>query len=78
VKATGQFNDYDVTPITIESGDFVVGFYVFNPPQTYPAALDTNAPYAKRSYTSIDGNTFTTLDGNFGIRALATVSSGGR
>jgi hypothetical protein len=45
-------------------------------------ALDTNAPYAKRSYTSIDGATFTvyqgTTDGNFGIRALATVSGGGR
>ena len=58
----------------------MVGFYVFNPPQTYPVALDTNAPYAQRSYTSIDGTTFTvfqgTPGGNFGIRALATVSSG--
>jgi hypothetical protein len=75
VRETGRFNEYDVSPITIESGDFVVGFHLRVQPETRPAAVDsTNAP-AGRGYISTDGRLFSTagVNGVFGFRAVVTL-----
>ncbi len=78
VLATGRFNEYEVSPLTIASGDFLVGFSVFNRPRIYPMAVDTTRPQG-RSYISIDGTDFrllrsvSNLDGNHGIRAVIEV-----
>jgi hypothetical protein len=86
VGTLDTFNTYNVSPITITSGDFVVGFNTNNPPNVFPMALDTATPSKQRSYVSTDGVTFGLLDsfgqsgGNFGIRAtvdLQSTTSGG-
>jgi hypothetical protein len=76
VNAINAMNDYDVAPITITSGDFIVGFSVTNPRDIYPIATDTSSPSRQRSYLGTDPNAFRLLDGipgampgNFGIRA---------
>ena len=43
VVSSDKFNSYDVAPVTIQSGDFVVGFFALNPPNVYPIALDTSS-----------------------------------
>jgi hypothetical protein len=71
VGAVGQFNSYDTPVTTIQSGDFVLGFTSANPPNVFPAALDTTPPNRQRSYVSLDGVSFQLLDtGNLGIRAV--------
>jgi hypothetical protein len=81
VAGVDQFNSFTVTPITIQSGDFVVGFSAPNPANFYLMAVDTSSGSKQRSYLSTDGSTFTPIDfypdlaGNFGIRA--TVDVGG-
>ncbi|MBI1744239.1 hypothetical protein HYR54_14390 [Candidatus Acetothermia bacterium] len=82
VKALNQFNQYDLSPTTINSGDFVVGFLTNNPSGIYPIDQDTTAPSQGRSYLSTNGTQFFVVDsyganlaGNFAIRA--TVSLGG-
>jgi hypothetical protein len=78
IPAVGAFNDYTVAPITINSGDFVVGFEAQNPAGILPADLDQTSPSKRRSYTSNDGATYNLLDsspgagGNLGIRAVVT------
>ncbi|HMX26525.1 MAG TPA: putative Ig domain-containing protein, partial [Blastocatellia bacterium] len=58
VGTLGTFVRYDLPqPITIQAGDFVVGYTFPNGGQT--ALLDTTAPQG-RSYTSSDGLNFTT------------------
>ena len=58
VSTLGSFVKYDLPqPITIQSGDFVVGYNFPNGGQT--ALLDTSAPQG-RSYSSSDGLNFTT------------------
>jgi uncharacterized protein (TIGR03437 family) len=82
VSALGAFNTYTLpSPITITSGDFVVGFAVVNPPGLYPADEDQISRSQGRSYISSDGATFSVIDsygaglaGNFGIRAVVTVN----
>ncbi len=82
VNATGQLNTYDVTPLTIQSGDFVVGFFVANPPNFFIMAEDTSSGSKQRSYLSTDGITFTLVDtiggiaGNFAIRATVDLGAG--
>ena len=81
ITALGAFNTYTLpTPITVTSGDFVVGFNVVDPQGIFPADEDQANKSQGRSYVSTDGNTFTVVDsfgatvaGNFGIRALVTV-----
>jgi len=83
VGTPGTFSSYTVAPITINSGDFVVGFVVDNPVNVYPADEDTDSAIQGRSYYSIDGSSFGLLDlasgvgGNLAIRATVTVSGGG-
>jgi subtilisin-like proprotein convertase family protein len=81
ISALNQFNTYPVAPVTINSGDFVVGFS-FNIPPTgaFPAATDTTAPHQGRSYLSTDGTTFSIVGSagsprNNGIRAIALIGS---
>jgi uncharacterized protein (TIGR03437 family) len=76
VQAIGQFNTYNVSPLTITSGDFVVGYKITHSGSVFPYALDTTPPSQRRSYRSLDGVTFNIIDdipqttaGNYGIRA---------
>ncbi|MEZ5354361.1 MAG: hypothetical protein R2762_17125 [Bryobacteraceae bacterium] len=76
VTAFNNFVEFDVPPITVQSGSFVVGFTVANPPGVLPAAVDTSSMSARRSYVSSDGLNFFLLDeiqgvgpGNLMIRA---------
>ena len=79
VLGLGTFSNYNVPPITITSGDFVVGFMTQNPAGILPADLDQISPSQKRSYFSLDGVTYTPLDnsaataGNLAIRAVVTL-----
>jgi uncharacterized protein (TIGR03437 family) len=76
VETVGIFHVYQVTPVTINSGDFVVGFRATHPAGQLPLAIDRTAPMNRRSYISQNGTTFTILDdaipeiaGNLMIRA---------
>ncbi|MBI4904896.1 MAG: choice-of-anchor D domain-containing protein [Acidobacteria bacterium] len=76
VASVDGFSDVPVTPVTIQSGDFVVGFSIANRQNVFPAVLDVSPPSRQRSYTSADGVTFQLIDtnpalrpGNLGIRA---------
>jgi hypothetical protein len=76
VRELDQFNRYDVPSLTIDSGDFVVGFGIQAQEDVFPGALDTTSPQG-RSYLSTDGVHFDRLknvdrasDGNWGIGAI--------
>jgi hypothetical protein len=76
VLALGQFVTYTVPDITINSGDFLVGFKITHPAGQFPIALDGTAPLNHRSYVSFNAVTFPHIEdanlrlvGNFGIRA---------
>jgi hypothetical protein len=56
--AADRFETFAVPPITISSGDFVVGFVVNNPVGLFPMSYDTTAPAQRRSYVSPDGGGF--------------------
>lgn len=77
VQALDQFNVYDIPPITIDSGDFVVGFQRTLAAREFPFVLDETPPTKQRSYLSSNGTSFTlvtdpsiNVPGNFGIRAI--------
>jgi hypothetical protein len=76
VQALGQFSVHDVPDVTINSGDFIVGFRMTHIRNQFPIALDSTAPFIHRSYVSTNGTTFIHIEdaglvliGNFGIRA---------
>lgn len=76
VQALAAFNVYNVTPLTINSGDFVVGYKITHDASVFPFALDTTPPSQRRSYRSLDGTVYQIIDdiagstpGNYGIRA---------
>jgi hypothetical protein len=79
VGVRGGFNELTLaTPLTITSGDFVVGFTTRNPAGIYPMATGVTPPLRQRSYIGTDGINFTIIDnvsrslaGNFAIRAIA-------
>ncbi len=82
VGAVNQFNHYSITPITINSGDFVVGFGIAATAGQFPGLRDTTAPNMGRSYASSDGLTFSTIDslgfaGDLPLRAQVFIGSGG-
>ncbi len=61
---------YPITPLTIGSGDFVLGVLFNNPPGLFPIASDTSSTKQKRSYYSFNGESFILFeDHNFFIRA---------
>ncbi len=73
----GRFTDYLVPPVTISSGDFVVGFRLVNPAGVFPMANDTSSAYRGRSYLGTGGGNLQLVDsiagvtpGNFLIRAV--------
>ncbi|HEX9002016.1 MAG TPA: zinc-dependent metalloprotease family protein, partial [Blastocatellia bacterium] len=64
-----QFNEYFFPPITITSGDFVVGFRMPGPVSNI-MATDNTSTNQQRSYVSPDGTGYFTFPfGNFLIRA---------
>jgi uncharacterized protein (TIGR03437 family) len=75
VQALGQFNIYNVPALTINSGDFVVGYIITHATGVFPFAVDTTPPSQRRSYRSTNGGaTYQIIDdigtaGNYGIRA---------
>jgi hypothetical protein len=76
VQALNQFNVYSVPNLTINSGDFVVGFRYTPSSGVYPVVFDRTPPARGRSYGSGDGISFVLQDtyganfaGNAGIRA---------
>lgn len=78
VQALDQFTTYTVPSVTINSGDFVVGFRYTSTGAAFPFSLDQTQPSRQRSYVSTGGS-FVLVDsvgfpGNLGIRALANVS----
>jgi len=82
VNQVGGFNTYAITtPLTIASGDFIIGVQVDNPVGIYPQDLDTLTPSQQRSYYAAGTLSFTQLDtisgaaGNLGIRAIVTLGS---
>lgn len=73
VQQVGAFNVINIPPLTISSGDFVVGIRLTQAANVFPFALDTTRSKT-RSYRSLDGVTFELIDsigsfGNYGIRA---------
>lgn len=82
ISAVETFVEVPVTAITINSGDFLVGFAAANPAGVYPAVVD-GAASKQRSYIGSDGANFSLLDstsvgaGNFGIRAKVDLGPGG-
>jgi len=81
VAQTNAINAYNVTPLTINSGDFLVGFAVDNAEGIYPADLDIDSGSKRGSYVSPDGATYYLIDtlnaslaGNLGIRAVVSIA----
>ncbi|MEN3334181.1 MAG: hypothetical protein V7641_3546 [Blastocatellia bacterium] len=71
VQTRWAYNTYAIAPITITSGDFVVGFYMVKPAGVSSnLSMDGTAPFAGRSYFSGDGTNFTQDGGslNYMIR----------
>ncbi len=80
VSAQGTYANYGINPITISSGDFVVGFRYTNAPNLFPASFDNDAPSGSRSYFSTDGTAFYLLTFNnipVDLLIRATVYNGG-
>ena len=80
VPTLGSYATFDVPDITINSGDFVVGFRLTHLRGQFPIALDSTTPFSQRSYVSTNGITFLHIEsanlvliGNFGIRAKVNV-----
>jgi hypothetical protein len=73
ITATREFVEYAVAPITITSGDFLVGFSADNPATIFPASLDRTPPARQRSYIGTTAASIRFLaeanDGNLAIRA---------
>jgi hypothetical protein len=82
IQNLGDFILFDVPDITINSGDFLVGFRLTHPPGQFPIALDGSAPLNHLSYVSFNGAIFSHIEnanlalvGNFGIRAEVTLTT---
>jgi hypothetical protein len=53
---------YNVPSLTINSGDFVIGYrYINSPPGMFPVSFDDDDPSAARSYFSTNGSTFSSF-----------------
>jgi len=78
VQRLGSFHTYSVSPITIQSGDFVVGFLVQGRRDLLPGEVDTSSTVQRRSYGSVNGTVFLTFEeqggmGSLGARAVVEV-----
>jgi hypothetical protein len=81
VSGINSFSAFAVPPLTINSGDFIIGFTATS--EGFPISIDTGATLNRRSYISFDGNRFVILDdavpqfpGNIMIRALVNQGVG--
>ncbi|MBL8174991.1 MAG: choice-of-anchor D domain-containing protein [Bryobacterales bacterium] len=75
VQRLGDFQTYTVPPVTIASGDFVVGFLVQAGRGLLPGEVDTSSTAVGRSYGSVNGTAFLTFEeqggkGSLGARAV--------
>jgi hypothetical protein len=77
------YTAFVVPSLTINSGDFVVGYKMNSFPNQFPFAIDNNIPSARRSYVSIDGSKFFFIDdldvnlaGNLMVSAVVTEGKG--
>ncbi len=75
VQVVGQFKTYPITPITISTGDFVVGYFMASGLAGAPMVMDNDLPDNERSYSSSNGTTFS-LDSGFDYMIRATYFSG--
>jgi hypothetical protein len=71
------YTAFVVPSMTINSGDFVVGFKMNSFPNQFPFAMDRHTSSQRRSYTSVDGSKFFVIDdlsvnlaGNLMVRAI--------
>ena len=62
IGAQEVFSEIPVPPLTISSGDFLVGFSAPNPAGIYPMVVDTTSGSKARSYLSSNGATFLLAD----------------
>jgi len=73
IVTVGQFVEYTIPSITINSGDFLVGFAVANPANIWPASLDSTPPARLRSYIGTNAASIRypsdANQGNLAIRA---------
>ncbi len=69
IAALDQFVSYPITPITIASGDFIVGF-IFSGSNAFFPGLHDGTPTPNRSYSSPDGSVFSAFPGDLLIRAV--------
>ncbi|MFN7924135.1 MAG: discoidin domain-containing protein [Bryobacteraceae bacterium] len=76
IGPAGAFVAYDVAPLTIRSGSFLVGFTIVNGVGQFPVAVDIGPPLNQRSYAGVEGSSLFLYDslpgvrpGNFLIRA---------
>ena len=76
---TGDFVEFPVPELTINSGDFLVGFAAPIAPGQRPMAVDISG-YQSRSFASLNGSVFQPIhllsavsQGNFAIRAVVDV-----
>ncbi len=65
----GTFSIFNVRPLTITSGDFVIGFRIPFVSGVFPAAADASSASRGRSYVSDNGSAFFVVARNFGFRA---------
>ncbi len=63
VTAVDSYVTYNVAPITINSGDFVVGFNFVNQAGVFPGPVDTTTPNASRSFQGVGGASFSAVGG---------------
>ncbi len=71
VQGLDRFAVYSIPPLTISSGDFIVGMRMTYARNVFPFALDLTPPVQRRSYFSTNGTTFTLYTiGNLMMRAL--------
>ncbi len=76
VGTLGQFTSYNLTtPLTINAGDFVIGFSITPATNGFPILRDTTAPKG-RSYSSTNGSAFNLIDNqaNLFIRGQYSLS----
>ncbi|HEY6333460.1 MAG TPA: protease pro-enzyme activation domain-containing protein, partial [Blastocatellia bacterium] len=83
IEGLDTFTLYTVPSLTIDSGDFVVGFEINTPANVDAFAESQDPPLEGRSYVSTDGSNFFVIDtiepslaGNLMIRAEVTEGGG--
>jgi uncharacterized protein (TIGR03437 family) len=80
VTLAGSFVTYTIPDVTINSGDFLLGFRMVHSTSEFPLNLDISSGSRRRSYYQPNGGDYTLIDsfvgfaGNFPIRARTSVN----